>query len=115
MITIIAGPRRVTDYPIVEAAIAASGFSITKVISGGAKGVDSLGEWWAIDHNIPYEVVNAQWNKYGRAAGPIRNKEMADMAEAAIVIWDGVSKGSKNMIETAKRNTLLLSVYHIED
>ena len=45
----------------------------------------------------------AQWDLYGRAAGPIRNAQMADYADAAIIIWDGKSPGSLNMIKEVKK------------
>ncbi|WP_197026348.1 hypothetical protein [Polaribacter sp. Hel_I_88] len=52
----------------------------------------------------------AEWNKFGKAAGPVRNKEMAIYADALIAFWDGKSRGTKNMIQLAKQNGLLLKV-----
>lgn len=101
MKTIIAGSRKITDYDILEAAIAASGFTITEVISGGAKGVDSLGEWFATKNEIPLKVF-PYLKKYGKAGGPIRNEQMADYAEALIALWDGESRGTAHMINAAK-------------
>ena len=70
---------------------------ITEVISGGAKGVDYYAEKWAENLNFPIKIFPANWKKYGRAAGPIRNKQMAEYADALLLIWDGVSRGSANM------------------
>ena len=96
---IIAGSRTIIDYDIVLEAIEESGYDITRVISGTAPGVDSLGELWAMKHGIPYDRMPANWNKYGKRAGFIRNKEMAMVADCAVVIWDGKSRGSSNMID----------------
>lgn len=101
MKTIIAGSRLITDYSVVKAAVEESGFKITEVVSGTASGIDRLGEQWAEEQNIPIKRFPAQWKKFGKSAGVIRNKEMGEYADAAIIIWDGVSKGTKNMIDIA--------------
>ena len=86
---------------------------ITIVVSGGAPGVDTLGEQYADEMNIPVHVYEADWDKHGRAAGPIRNRKMAENAEALIALWDGKSKGTKNMIETATKKGLMVYVKRI--
>ena len=110
MKTIIAGGREIHDYGLVLEAISDANIDITTVVSGGAKGVDSLGEQYAEAMNIPLHVQKADWERHGRAAGPIRNRKMAENAEALIAIWDGKSRGTKNMIETAKKLGLLVFV-----
>ena len=72
------------------------------ILSGCAKGADSLGEQYAREHGFAIEQHPAAWKHYGNAAGPIRNKEMTGEADAVIVFWDGQSKGSKSMINCAK-------------
>lgn len=100
---VVAGSRTIVDYQLVCDEIAASKYNVTELVSGVAKGVDLLGEQWAIDRLIPVKRFAADWKKHDRAAGPIRNKEMAEYCDMAIVIWDGESKGTKNMIEQMKR------------
>lgn len=78
-------------------------FKITEVVSGGAEGVDQLGKDWAYKNGIPSKQFNAHWSENGRAAGPMRNREMAAYADALIAVWDGESRGTKNMIEEMKR------------
>lgn len=107
---IIAGSRDINDYEIVEDAIRESQFPIAVVVSGGARGVDALGELYAESMNIPIHVFEPDWDKNGRAAGPIRNRKMAENADALIAIWDGKSRGTKNMIETATKLGLLVFV-----
>ena len=86
MKTIIAGSRNITDYKLLEDFIADIDFEITTVICGCARGVDTLGENWAKKNNIPVKRYSAYWERYGRAAGPIRNKEIAKVGEALILI-----------------------------
>ena len=114
MRTIIAGSRTVTQLAIVEQAIVDSGFLITTVISGGARGVDSLGEQWAQLEEIPIETYRADWNRYGKSAGPIRNEWMATKADALIAIWDGKSPGTRSMIDIARQHGLKVHIKIIE-
>lgn len=113
MRVIIAGCRDIYDYSIVLEAIKESNFSITTVISGGANGVDLLGERYAKENTIEVKRFPADWNTYNKAAGPIRNREMANNADALIAIWDGISKGTKDMIHTAKNNKLTIYIKKI--
>jgi hypothetical protein len=115
MKVIIAGGRDFTNYALVEDAIKCSAFEITQVVSGKAKGVDTLGEVWALANNIPVEAFPADWSQHGRAAGPIRNREMAEYADALIAIWDGESKGTANMIQQARNKRLNVFIYLVKE
>lgn len=99
MRVIIAGSRSFNDYSRLISAIKDSELHITEIVSGGAKGADKLGEEWADMYHIPIKQFIPDWYNLGKAAGMIRNKEMAEYGDSAIVFWDGQSKGSKNMIE----------------
>jgi len=112
MKTIIAGSRGITNLFVVEKAVELSGFDITEVVSGTARGVDQLGEEWAAMRLVPIKRFPANWNLYGKSAGHRRNKQMAEYAEALIAVWDGVSPGTKNMIDTAKELGLKV---HVEE
>ena len=107
---IIAGGRDINDYQLVLDAVKESGFDIGTVVSGGAKGVDTLGEMYSEQNMLNLKIFRPDWDTHGRAAGPIRNRKMAENAEALIAIWDGKSRGTKNMIETAKKLGLLVYV-----
>lgn len=109
MKTIIAGSRGVVDYNVLLKAVGECGWEITHVISGAARGADALGERYAKENNLPLTRMPADWNK-GRGAGYIRNIEMASIAEACLVLWDGESKGSAHMINIAAKNNLKLFV-----
>lgn len=99
------------DYMSIVNAVKNSGFEITEVVSGTAIGVDRLGEQWARANNVPIKPMPANWNKYDKAAGPIRNREMAEYADAAIIIWDGKSTGAFNMINEIKK---VKKLYYID-
>jgi len=114
MKTIIAGSRDITAYHIVLDAYAKAPFRVTEIVSGGARGVDKLGEEVAKNNYLPIKVFPANWNKYGNRAGPIRNAEMADYAEALIAVWDGKSKGTANMIQQATKKGLQVFVYRLD-
>lgn len=73
--------------------------TITEVVSGGAKGIDSLGEMYANYNTIPIKRFDADWYGQGRKAGPLRNQKMAKYADALLLIWRGDSPGSANMKE----------------
>lgn len=64
---------------------------------------NSIGERYAKDNGFRVEKHPADWEKYGRAAGPIRNREMAEISDYVICFWDGKSRGTKSMIDYAKK------------
>jgi hypothetical protein len=83
---------------------------IIEVISGNCKGVDMSGEKWAEFHNIHIKLFKPNWN-LGLKAGPMRNKRMAEYGDALLLVWDGQSKGSKNMkVEMLKLNKPIYEV-----
>ena len=114
MKVIIAGSRSIEDFASIKYAVDKSAFKITEVVSGCARGVDKLGERWAKEHGIPIKPFPAKWTDNGyldRGAGFKRNEQMAKYADALIAIWDGNSKGTKNMINWAKQHNLKLFIY----
>ena len=110
--TIVAGGRTYQlseeDYKILDNA------GISEIVCGGAKGADQCGKEWAKTYEVPVKMFPADWNTHGKAAGPIRNKQMAEYADSLIAFWDGKSRGTKNMIETAKKLKLNVEVVMIE-
>lgn len=114
MRVIIAGSRYFTnhDYDTLEDACLCSGYWFTAVISGAAPGGDTLGERFARKFHIPLERYPADWDTYGDSAGPKRNHYMATKigAEALVALWDGKSRGTKNMIQLSRQHGLLVYV-----
>lgn len=101
---VIAGSRTLTDRPKVEEAIQhllgpllrLDGGNIEILHGGCPKGVDSIAHDM-LDGIYPIAVYPADWTKHGRSAGPIRNRQMAEVADVLILVWDGKSRGSANM------------------
>jgi len=115
---IIAGGRDFNDYDLLEKEV--SGFLKTldidnglEIVSGGAKGVDAMGERFAKENDFSIKLFPADWSKYGRGAGPKRNRQMAEYATHLIAFWNGESKGTKSMITLAKKNDLNVTVISV--
>lgn len=96
--------RAVMECPFTE--------EIVEVVSGCARGADSYGEMIAEETGTPIKRFQAEWDKYGRGAGHIRNQQMAEYADALIAVWDGESPGTLNMIENAKKLGLRIYIHN---
>ena len=112
---VIAGTRTFNDYEAL-AAYADKMLSRTtdeiEIVSGGASGADALGERYAKERGYKLKRFPADWDKHGKAAGPIRNAQMADYADALIAFWDGKSRGTKSMIDLAASRGLRIKIMH---
>lgn len=73
-----------------------------RIVSGGAKGADSLGERFADEHGVEKKIFPAEWDKYGKSAGYKRNKTIVAHSDFVIAFWDGKSRGTENTIHLAK-------------
>src|SRR5690349_12043035 len=109
MKVIIAGSRTITDPLVVEKVMfdigkyQLHGADWTEVVCGMARGVDMLGRGWAITHKLPVKEFPADWARYEKKAGYVRNQEMARYADALVAIGDGSSTGTKHIIEFMKK------------
>lgn len=111
MKVIIAGSRgigKLTTAWIVKHIIADKNMTVTEVVSGTARGVDQGGELYASRANIPIKRFPADWDSHGKSAGYIRNKQMAEYADALICLWDGESKGAAHMFDLATKAKLVI-------
>lgn len=115
---IVAGSRSFDDYGFLRSKLL---FllknkirSDVEIVSGGARGADCLGERFAKEHNLYLRIFKADWNRYGKSAGPIRNKEMGEYADALVAFWDYKSVGTKHMIDFAKEKGLDVRIINIE-
>ena len=123
---IIAGSRTFNDYKLLKQSI----FNIFKdkhikrndvrIISGTANGADKLGERYAQEFGLKLTRMSAQWDKYGKRAGYVRNAEMAkyavedDNIGVLVAFWDDVSKGTKHMIDLANRYGLEVHIINFK-
>ena len=105
---VIAGCRNYNNYAEAKGFIDRCLSRIRKeneiiIVSGGCSGADMLGERYAKENGFKVECYPANWDKFGRSAGPKRNEEMAKIADFVICFWDNISLGTKSMISFAKR------------
>ena len=113
---IIAGTRDFNDYAFLKKNVDYFLQGINpnneeiEIVSGNARGADKLGERYAKEHNLPVKLFPANWDKYGKQAGYLRNQEMANYSDVLIAFWDEKSKGTKHMIDIAKKQDLTVIV-----
>jgi hypothetical protein len=113
MILLVSGGREWTDKNIVEKEILSLGIeNIELLINGGAKGLDLIAANVALKHEIPFLTIPAKWSRHHKAAGPIRNNVMLNFMNIKptylLAFHDniGQSKGTKDMVERAKKINL---------
>ena len=105
---VIAGCRDYNNYNEAKSFIDLCLSNIRKeneiiILSGGASGADKIGERYAKENGFKVEKYPAFWKKYGKYAGPMRNKQMAEICDYVICFWNRKSKGTKSMIAFAKK------------
>lgn len=98
----IIGSRTFIDYILLQEVLNKFGKDITEVVSGGAKGADSLGAKYAIEHKLRLTEFKPDWNKYGKSAGYRRNVDIIENCDWVIAFWDGISKGTAHSINIAR-------------
>ena len=108
----VAGSRHFTDAQAVEHDLRNYVAVGDTVITGGCRGVDQIAYDFAQRMFAKNEVFKADWNKYGKAAGPIRNRQMAENADILVAFWDGESKGTKNAIDEARKQQVETHIYY---
>ncbi len=104
----VIGSRTFNDYELVKEEL--DKHEISKIVSGGVKGADSLAEKYAYENNLPVEIFKPDWS-LGRHAGFIRNKTIVEHSDTLIAFWDGVSKGTLSSIrygEEAGKHTIIV-------
>lgn len=114
MKVIICGSRSLTELRYAVAAVKESGFNIEEVISGAARGIDTLAKEYASINGLDLTVMYPNWAKRGRSAGYHRNTRMLKYADAVIAIWDGSSKGTNHTISEAKKMGLQVYIKTIK-
>ncbi len=86
----------------------------TEIVSGGARGIDTMAERWADQHNIPKLILKPDYDKYGRSAPIRRNEIIVSAADLVVAVWDGKSRGTKFTIDCAKKRGVPVQVFLIE-
>jgi len=98
----IIGSRTFNNYELVKREMEHYKESVSLIVSGGAKGADSLAERWASENGIMTKIFLPDWEKHGRAAGFLRNKDIVKEADVVLAFWDGQSKGTQHSFKLAQ-------------
>ena len=109
---IIAGSRNFNDYNLLKTSCdnLLTQFTNIEIVSGTARGADKLGERYAREKGYDIKQFPANWDKFGKRAGYLRNDEMAQYADMLIAFWDGASKGTKHMIDLANKRGIKVEI-----
>lgn len=83
----------------------------TVVVTGGARGVDTAAEEEALECRLTVQVIKPDWERYGNAAGPIRNEQIVKVSDEVVAFWDGKSRGTKSTIELARKARKALTIF----
>ena len=112
---IIAGSRNFNDYNLLKSSCdnLLTKFTNIEIVSGTARGADKLGERYAREKGYDIKEFPANWDKFGKSAGYIRNDEMAQYSDMLIAFWDGTSRGTKHMIDLANKRGIKVIVIDI--
>lgn len=110
---IVAGSREFGDsaflYAVMDALLA--GDQSPEIVSGGARGADTLGEHYAANRGIPLKVFPADWSQHGKSAGHRRNQQMAEYGHVLVAFWVNKSTGTRDMINRALDQRLRVHVF----
>ena len=109
--TIIDDSYKNIYYPIILKCLSRLNLDDVEIVSGGAKGIDSVAEKFAHDYGVDFKLFPADWDKYGKSAGMIRNKELINYSNLAIVFWDNKSKGTANSLKLLKDNKIAFRLF----
>ena len=99
----IIGSRTFLDYNFLEETLLKVKDRITEIVSGGAKGADSLAEKFANKYNIPTKIFLPDWDTYKKAAGFIRNTQIIEYCDVVVAFWDGKSRGTMDSVKKAEK------------
>ena len=108
---LIAGSRGIDDFDISEYMPE----NVEVIISGGAKGIDTIAEKYADDHGIEKIIIRPDYARYGRAAPIKRNEEMVEIADYVLVIWDGKSRGTKYTADYATKKNKIVKIVLVDE
>lgn len=98
----VIGSREFNNWELLNEKV--SQLKPTLIVSGGARGADTLGERYADENNIEKLIFPADWRKFGKSAGYIRNKNIIESCDEVIAFWDGKSRGTMHSINIAKES-----------
>lgn len=118
---VVVGGREFTDYALFDRELSRVLRTIkgdVRLVSGGARGADKMAETYARKHRLGIRVINADWNRYGKEAGKIRNAAMLDHAQkcgraVAVAFWDYQSRGTGDTVRKCKERNIPITIVDI--
>jgi hypothetical protein len=84
----------------------------TIIVTGGARGVDQAAEATALEYGLTVQVIKPDWERHGKAAGPIRNEQIVKVSEEVVAFWDGKSRGTKYTIDKARKAGKCVTLFY---
>jgi len=100
----VVGSRSFNDYKLLKDTLDKYLSEATIIVSGGAKGADSLGERWAKENGVETLIFIPDWDKHGKQAGFLRNFEIIENSDIIVAFWDGLSRGTEHTIYNARED-----------
>jgi predicted Rossmann fold nucleotide-binding protein DprA/Smf involved in DNA uptake len=115
----VIGSRSFSDREKLYSVLTKNKERIKIIVSGGARGADTLATQWASDYGVPYLVFPAKWRDpetlvFDRGAGMRRNRQIVEYSDVVIAFWDGTSAGTKNSIDTAQQLGKPVKIIHFD-
>lgn len=110
----VVGSRSFCNEVLLEKTLESYKGKIKVVVSGGAKGADAMAESWAKKNSVETLVFKPDWQKYGKGAGPVRNRDIIANCDHCVAFWDGKSKGTKSSIDLCKKLNKTITVVYYE-
>ena len=118
-VLLVAGSRTITNYQRIAHILSNASYvhdvPFKLIIHGGAKGVDEAAGRWALERGYPVSVFHADWELWGKSAGPERNRRMVDACTHGIVVWNGTSRGTAHTINLMRKANKPLVVVYMTD
>lgn len=108
----VVGSRGFNDYKLMKDTLDEYKDKVFLIVSGGARGADSLAEKWADENNIKTLIHKPDWDRYGKIAGFLRNTDIVADSDIIIGFWDGMSAGTENSINMAKKEGKLEKIVY---
>jgi hypothetical protein len=112
----VIGSRTFNDYSLLKEKLdeISKSIQITEIISGGAKGADSLAEKYAREKGLLTHIIKPDWEKFGKSAGFRRNQDIINESDFCLAFWDGQSKGTLHSIELAKKKGIPVTIQQFD-
>ncbi len=110
----VVGSRGFDNYEILKTVIdeIRTAYEITTIVSGGAVGADTFAEQYAEENGIEMVVFPAEWKRFGKKAGFLRNNTIWSNSDIGVAFWDGKSKGTAHSFDISRKHRKLLYVFN---